>query len=416
MKPKKLHYAWVILIGCCLFAFVAQGMILGTIGTYMTPIATSLGVGQTQVSMAMTFQMLGIAIAMPIIGGLIHKVPLKMLTAGSVLLIAAGLTMASCANSVIVLYAAWLIIGASMSMVLMLPILIGNWFSAKLGIAMGISTAIASAGSAVFNPLSGMLVANYGWRFSYRLSAVVLLVILIPVALFLLRFAPGEGETAYGADHTDTTRRAGQAYGANDGLTLKQASRTSLFYIVLLATALFSAFTSMGQQVVPHLMSRDFQPALAASAISCLSIGSAMGKLAIGPFLDGKHRTGIITLLAIAGSVGWMSIALAPSVAGVFVGGLICGLGQSVGMVALPYFSRRFFGGKDMGKISGISGAVCTLVPAVGVLLSASVFDSTGSYTPVFLFAGVVSLALTVAVLACYGRSMKRRAALVCEA
>ena len=49
MKHRKMHYAWVILSSCCLFFFLSQGMILGTIGTYMTSIAESLNVGQTQV-------------------------------------------------------------------------------------------------------------------------------------------------------------------------------------------------------------------------------------------------------------------------------------------------------------------------------------------------------------------------------
>lgn len=411
MKYRKIHYAWIILAGCCLFSFLAQGMILGTIGTYMTSIAESLNVGQTQISMAMTFEMLGMAVAMPIVGSLMRKVNFRALVTCSVAAATAGLTLASFANSVVLLYVAWTVIGAAVSVTLLLPVLVGNWFSEKLGLAMGISTAIASAGSAVFNPLVSILIKHAGWRGSYRISAVILLVLLTPVALFFLRLAPGDGETPYGYGRAAADSSA-PAAGADDGLTFGQALGTPLFYIILIGTALFSAFSAISQQIVPHLVSQGFDGPLAASVLSCTSVGSATGKLLIGPMLDGRRRNGAIMGFAALVSAGWIVLALTPGMALTFLGGIMCGLGQCTGMVAIPYLSRRFFGGKDMGKITGVSGALCTLVPAVAVVVSGAVFDKNGSYAAVFFFAGVVSLVTMAMVLAAYLWSMAKRTAL----
>lgn len=102
-------------------------------------------------------------------------------------------------------------------------------------------------------------------------------------------------------------------------------------------------------------------------------------------------------------------IARAPGVPVTLAGGLIAGLGQSVGLVAAPYMSRRAFGGKEVGKISGIVGVLSTICPAVGIVVSASVFDRTGSFVPVFSFVSVMILILTVLLVFGFDRFIKRR-------
>lgn len=410
MKEHKIHRAWFVLVGCCLFIFLMQGMVLGTFGSFTTYIANDLGVGQSTLSLTMTCEMLGIALAMPFMGGMIRKANLKRLAMLSVLVIAGGLLVISFAPSVAVLCVAWAVIGAGTSVTLLLPVLAGNWFADKLGLATGILAAIASVASAIFNPLFSALNPAFGWRLSYRVMAAAVLVVLLPVST-LLQYAPAAGQTAYGADRVSKNDAATPAAGADDGMTFKEALHAPLFYLILLASALFSAFSSIFQQVIPHLISKGFVPTMAAAVVSCMSIGSATGKLLIGPFLDSKRRNPAIVVIACFAAFGWAAIALAPGTALTFAGGVIGGLGQCCGLVAIPYLSRRYFGGKDMGKISGVSGALCTLVPAVAIVLSGLVFDRTGSYTPVFLFASVCTLVLALAVLAGYNVAVKKRMA-----
>lgn len=410
MKQRKIHYAWIILISCCIVNVIAQGMILGTVGVYMTPIAESLNVGQTKVSMIMTVEMLGMAIAMPIVGGMMKKKPLKVLVTVSVLINAAGLMMVSFAQSVSIMYIVWFVIGAGVSVMLLLSVPIGNWFVDKLGLATGISVAVSSVGTAIFNPVISMVVSTFGWRVSYRISAVVLVVILIPVALFTLRYAPGEGESAYGADRIQQSdENVMPASGVEDGLTLKEASKTGFFYVILISIAFFGATATFIQQVVPHLTSKGFQPAVAALVLSCACISSAAGKLVLGPLLDGKHRNLFVCLFGILAAAGWMIIAQAPGVGITMAGGLMAGLGQSVGMVAAPYMSRRAFGGKDIGKISGIIGVMSTIFPAVGIVISAMVFDRTGSFVSVFSFVAAEILVLTVLLAFGFDRFIRCR-------
>ena len=408
MKQAKIHYAWIVLVGCCLFTFTMQGMVLGTFGSYTTCVADDFGVGQSKLSLALTCEMLGMAIAMPIMGSLMRKAKLSLLAAGSVIVIAGGLLAVSMAHSMGLLYLAWTLIGASVSVTLLLPVLVGNWFADKLGLATGIVAAIASVGAAIFNPLVSSLITHIGWRASYRAMAIVILIVLVPVA-FLLRYAPQEGQQPYGADRIQKNDLATPAAGANDGLTFRQALHSPLFYLILLASALFSSFSSVFQQVIPHLISQGFQPTLAATVLSCMSIGSAVGKVAIGPFLDSKRRNQAIVAVAIFAAVGWAGIALTPGESLTFVCAIIGGLGQCCGLVAIPYLSRRYFGGKEMLKISGLSGALCTLVPSVFVVISGSVFDSTGSYAPTFLFASVATVVLALSVLAGYNIAIRKR-------
>ena len=410
MKQKKIHYAWIILISCCIVNVIAQGMMLGTVGVYMTPIAQSLGIGQTKVSMIMTVEMLGMAIAMPIIGGIMKKKSLKVLVTISVLVSAAGLTIVSFVQSINLMYVVWFVIGAATSIMLLLSVPIGNWFVDKLGLATGISVAVSSAGAAIFNPIVSTMVNTLGWRASYRISAIVMVVILVPIALFALRYAPGEGESAYGADRIQQSDEdVMPASGVEDGLTLREASKTSFFYVILVTMAFFGTTATLVQQFVPHLVSKGFQPTVAAMVLSCAMISSAAGKLVLGPLLDGKHRNLFIGLFAALAVVGWLIVAQAPGVPVTLAGGLIAGLGQSVGLVAAPYMSRRAFGGKEVGKISGIVGVLSTICPAIGIVVSSSVFDRMGSFVSVFSFVAVMILILAVLLVFGFNRFIKRR-------
>lgn len=417
MKTKeskgKLHFAWIILIGICIVNFITQGLLLGTIGVYMTPISESLNVGQTNVSLIMTIEMLGMMVAMPFAGGMLKKVPIKVLLPVSTCAVAVMLVLASFAQSISVLYIAWFVIGVSVSVNLLMGTLNGNWFVDKLGTATGISVAVSSLGGSIFNPIVSLMVNSSGWRMGYRMTALIIAIILIPLGLFVLRYAPGEGEEPYGIEKVKARAAAGETVvgsGAEDGLTLKEAAKTSFFYVAILSGAVFGTISSLAQQIIPHLTSKGMEPTVAATALSVILATAAVAKLLMGSLLDSRHRNLVLYGCAISSLIGWLLIANAPSTALVFAGCVLGGVATSIGLVGIPYMTRRAFGGKEFGKLSGISGVVSTLFPAIGIVLSAMVFDKTGSYTPVFSLVAVLVIILTFLCVTGYDRFMKYRA------
>lgn len=45
VKQKKLHFAWIVLLGTCIFMGLARGGINNTGGLFMVPVMADIGCG-----------------------------------------------------------------------------------------------------------------------------------------------------------------------------------------------------------------------------------------------------------------------------------------------------------------------------------------------------------------------------------
>ena len=83
-------------------------------------------------------------------------------------------------NAVWQWYVAGAVLGvaAAFAFLLPAPVMIGNWFKKKAGLAMGIAMACSGIGGAVMNPLGGALIQSLGWRPTYAVLALIAAVLV----------------------------------------------------------------------------------------------------------------------------------------------------------------------------------------------------------------------------------------------
>src|SRR5437899_10548830 len=85
-----------------------------------------------------------------------------------------------------------------------------RWFEARRGVAIGIAAGGMSAGQLVVIPLAMVLTLWFGWRMSFLWQGVGLLVLVLPIAVWLVGDDPAErGLRPYGA--TGPVQTAAQA-------------------------------------------------------------------------------------------------------------------------------------------------------------------------------------------------------------
>ena len=78
--------------------------------------------------------------------------------------------------------------------------MITNWFVKKRGLAMSIAMAGIGVGGTIFSPIITTLLEYYGWRHTYQIMALIILVLAFPAAFFLLRKSPQDmGLLPYGS-------------------------------------------------------------------------------------------------------------------------------------------------------------------------------------------------------------------------
>src|SRR5699024_4332115 len=114
--------------------------------------------------------------------------PRIVMTVGS-LLSAGGLLVVATAPYLTVFYLGWFITGLGMAGTLYPPAFtaITVWFSGRHLAPMTALTLVAGLASTVFAPLAAAVASQLGWRETYALAALTMIVITLPLHWFVLR-------------------------------------------------------------------------------------------------------------------------------------------------------------------------------------------------------------------------------------
>ncbi|MDP9701046.1 sugar phosphate permease [Paenibacillus intestini] len=380
----KIHYAWVIFLGCCIISFVGFGLTINTAGLFWGGMSTDLNLTRAEIALNATFGGIAGAVSLLFAGTVFKKVNTKLLLSLSFGI--TGLCFIACSfiQSVTPFYGIKVVLGVvqSISIVISIPILLGNWFEKKLGILFGITGALTAVGGSFFNPIISHLILEHGWRTTYIIVGIICLVVLLPTAL-LMKFKPENGLFPYGAETNHTAAESNQAVNnvEANGLSIKEASRTPIFYSFIIAIICFQAAGSLAQHVPALIQSLNFSLQVGASVMSALLIGAAIGKLLMGFMLDHVKPVIVLLIFTLLGASGWYSTGVFNNVVFLNGSGFLSGMGQAIVLTAIPLLIRGSFGTKDYSQILSIILMFGAFANAVSVYIHGSMFDQTHSYS-----------------------------------
>jgi MFS family permease len=268
------------------------------------------------------------------------------------------------------------LVGLGVSLNGMVPgsALLARWYREKLSTALGIAFSAVGVGTIVFVPLAQYLVADYGWRFAYRVLGTFLLV-LLPLVLFLpwKTFAAGHPKRHEGRHAVDA-----------EAWTLATALRTPIYrglavLFFCTATAMFSIIV----QLVAFLIDVGFSPLTAASAFGVVGMLSAASIMGSGVLSDrfGYRQTvtasfagtaaGLLLLMA-------MTAVFSPLLLAAFVP--VFGLCMGTRGPVVASVSARYFAGPNVATIYGTIYSMNALGAAFGSWLGGLLHDLTGGY------------------------------------
>jgi MFS family permease len=248
---------------------------------------------------------------------------------------------------------------------------------------MGIVFAATGIGGFIFNPLTNLLILDYGWRMAYLVLGLVIAVLTVPVGMFVVRARPAEmGLRAYGEDELPAGGEGSMAVG----LTAAQAMKTSAFWL-LAVMILFIAIANMGvlHHIIPYLTDMGYSPTTAANLMSLHMAMLVLGKVVLGELADriGLSRSLVACLVGLVISISILFGASVLWVAILF--NVLFGLSISVRTILPPLMTSACLGPKHFGVIYGFLNIATTLGTAVGVPLSGVIYDTTRSYNYAFV-------------------------------
>jgi len=391
MKQGKMHYAWMILAACCALQGGTLGLIQNTVGLFYLPVCQELGFELGEFTFHATLKGLASCAVLPLVVPLLRRGNIRVtLTIALVIM-----TLCTMSMSLLSQLWQWYIVGVVQGIAgavlngVTIPVLLGNWFRQKKGLAVGIAGTFSGVLGMIANPVGSALIASQGWRAGYVAFGLASLVLILPFTLFVFCYAPEKmGLAPYG-----------DVAPAQSGQPMAVASfvRPSLIILVgltvLHAAAMFTS--AFNQHLVAFSASVGFTGG--AMLVSISMAGNILGKLVLGALSD---RTGPAwaTLLsfgmALAGFLLFFYLGAA-----LYAAAFLTGMILPSATVLMPLLIQRAY--KDHGYERAYSyiSVLGSIVYAFAGSIMGYLYDFSGSYVLVTRLC-VVMLTASVLILA----------------
>ena len=377
---------WYVVAGTFLILTMGFGSAY-SFGTFFAPLQDEFGASRAAVSVAFSAAILVLFSVGPLSGTVADRLGPRMLVAGGLVLVGCGLIVASIAQSLWQVQAAFAVcIGGGVGLAYV-PAVGGvqKWFDRRRGLASGIAVSGIGAGTLAVPPFVALMIAELDWRPALLLVGCI--VAVVGGASGLLVRNPGQS----------VSQSLPQPL---NGVSLSFAIRSQPFFLLFLGFLLasFGQFTPIAH-IVPYAEDRGISPQTAATLLSLLGVGSAFGRFAIGAAADriGRWRglglsfgcVGLSCILWLVGD-GMVVLGIFAVLVGTFWGGSVA---------LAPSVMADYFGTRAVSGIIGVLYAGVGFGALVGPIIAGLVFDLWQSYLVAILYSIVLPVVAAAAVL-----------------
>lgn len=384
---------WVSLLGCFIgMAMSMSSMLLFPFGLYMTAVTADFGWSRTQFSAALSSIALCNIVALPLAGWAVDAI-------GAVRCIVLGLIVGCLCYAGLALvntYAAFVAVACAASVAGCLALypayftVVRGWFDRNLGLALAVASAGVSVGVVGFSYLIKARIDAAGWRNAFVSVALVALLVGLANVLCLIRVNHGP--------IPEPERLHADEPGVIAGASLGEAVRTREYWMFSVAFMLV-VFAGVGPSInLPALIAdRGGAPALAATAIAAIALGSLIGRMITGFLLDRYSVTLAATLFFVGQAVG--IAALSANINWTVAAAFLMGMAQGAELDIMGFVMARGFGRRFYARIFGSSFALSQLGLIFSPILTAAIFDRTRSYDLALLSFPVLSVVASFLIL-----------------
>ena len=407
---RRIFYGWVIV--ATMFVVNFSTMATGTLnyGLFVLPMQRDLALSRATFGWMQTVRRLTTGLLSFAVGWLIDRYGPRAYIPVSAVLICGCLALVSFSTHAWQLILFFGLIGASglaapNGIVTSVPV--AKWFVRRRGRALALAGAGLGIGGIVFLPVTQWLIDAYGWRGTWRILALLFLVLSVPAAALFLRRQPEdmglqvdgdppEDEAGPDGDGTSSAPPAPEAIW-----TVGEAFRTGTMWKLMAVFALAGvAQGGASFHRIPYFVEKGYDPLTVSWSFAADAGGAAAMSLVAGWLAD---RVPIRYLAAVSFSGFVVAILLmiyVSSVQTMFLSTIIFGCSVGVGMIVHSYIFAAYYGRAFLGTIRGIVMPINLLSAGLGAPLVGYLHDYSGSYmlawwTLLGIYGGTAALMLT---------------------
>ena len=392
MAPR-IYYGWIMVAACFVLAFFAWGLGFYGHGFFIAALRAEHGWSTALLSSAVaSFWFVGVPAAL-VVGRLLDRYgPRWIVLYGAAAMGGGGLLLGQ-ASEIWQVFLLLMLMGSAYPALATAAISASlvPWFDSRLGLALGIALSGASAGGVLMPPTLVRLSAIYGFDTAMAGVGTAILVLLVPLALFVMRRP---------RDAADTAAERRRPVTHNDGAAnpgMGQFLKSPAFWRIAVASML--ALASQVGFLMHQLPA--LQGALGISA-AAFAVTVAAGSAVLGRFVLGGLSIRINLTLLAAGcyliqGVGVVVIVLGQGPIALYTGSAIAGFVVGCIVMLPPLLLSDEFGARGYGTAYGLISAIMFMGASITTALVGSLRDLTGAYSLPFLL--LVSMQLAAAIV-----------------
>lgn len=387
-KENKIHYAWWILVACCIMQFGGLGIIVNAGTIFLPAIKENLGFTTGEYSTYIMFHQFAQALMLPISGRILSNAKDNK----SILFSAIGVLIS---NAILVLLTEpwqWYIAGAIRGVfgaflyMTLAPMVLKRWFKKKAAFAVGLSSAFSGIGGALISPVGVALIEQQNWQFSMLALTAMAGIALIPSTLFLLKLRPEYmGLKPYGAEEDEVTV-------TNEKAEIKEDIKASIkidmtFLLVMLFGVLLSTNVGFNPQTIQIAISLGLTTMAASFVVSASMIGNIVCKLLIG-FITERFNSfyALVTvvIMVMLGLLGYIVVG-GSSLIVMLISGFLYGGCMALNAVGLPLLVGDFYTGKEYDMVLSYAMMFSMIIIGISMMIVGTAYDIFGTYIPLMV-------------------------------
>lgn len=309
---------------------------------------------------------MGLAVA-----SLIERIDARWSVAAGVAICAASLIAIGRVETILEVYAAFIVFGIGFSATNMLTAstLITRWFARRRALALSIVFTGLSAGGIMVAPFAAWAVAEHGLGRGTEILAATYVLGILPLALWRLLPQP-RGETDL----------AGEFDGGEDpGVGAREAFR-SRYFAGIAVTFFFGLMAQVGGIAHQFKLVSAYEPDVAGRAVAVLAAASVVGRLASGALLEKLPYRGFALAMLVLQGVTLFVLGSSTTVAGLLIASGAFGLTIGSFLMMQPLLLAEAFGTRSFARIYSVSTLCASVGVALGPLLLGWAHDFAGGY------------------------------------
>lgn len=421
---RPIYYGWII-VAVCFVVLTLTSLVATSFPIFYVPVLEDFNWSRGSTAIALSIHLILSGVAAPFAGGLIDRfgprlvMPLGALLTGGALLL---LSRSTALWQFYITFGLIAAVGCSTLHITPMTAVVSEWFVRHRGTAISIVVAGPGAGQLFILPLLQSLIGRLGWRHTYLIFGLAILI--VPTALVLLflyrlqsdRGLPAKQEHLLGrrgarvlsmAEDVElvqpkkrTERRSEVVIldkkWAETDWTVRKAVRTQRFWTLASVMALVAVgFFLISVHLIAYLVDKGYSPLMAASVMGFQGLINIIGTLLGGMLGDRIGREQTLSL----GMAIFIACIVVLNIGGFIVSpvciygfAVLYGIGYGMAFPALMASVADLFQGKHFGSILGVILLSGYFGGALGSWLGGFFFDLTHAYRLNFLVAGIVML------------------------